>query len=134
MIRAARIGICGAVLLLFLLDQPRGRGGRRNLALVGRIVQLLPNRGAHGDVALEQLAQRGQDMDRFFKEASERFAGRDVFLFAVWPILFEWAEEGLKRGIKNVFGSNSVLSAPSSLQTWRANSTTATCMPRQMPR
>lgn len=27
MIRAARIGICGAVLLLFLLDQPRGRGG-----------------------------------------------------------------------------------------------------------
>lgn len=55
--------------------------------------------------------QRGQDMDRFFNEASERFAGRDVFLFAVWPILFEWAEEGLKRGIKGVFGPNSVLTS-----------------------
>jgi len=54
-------------------------------------------------------AQRGQDMDRFFDEATQRYAGRDVFLFAVWPILFEWAEEGLKRGIKNVFGPNSVL-------------------------
>ncbi len=52
---------------------------------------------------------RAADMDRFFEEARNRFGGQDVFLFAVWPILFEWAEEGLKRGLKGVFGKNSIL-------------------------
>lgn len=56
-------------------------------------------------------ASRAEDMDRFFAEAQSRFGGRDVFLFAVWPILFEWAEEGLRRGIKGVFGRNSVLTS-----------------------
>lgn len=56
-------------------------------------------------------ASRGADMDRFFAEAQARFGGRDVFLFAVWPILFEWAEEGLRRGIRGVFGANSVLTS-----------------------
>jgi hypothetical protein len=50
-------------------------------------------------------------MDAFFAEASSRFAGRDVFLFAVWPILFEWAQEGLQRGIRDVFGGNSILTS-----------------------
>ena len=74
-------------------------------------LQLPPSLIARRAEFAAREAQRGQDMDRFFKEASERFAGRDVFLFAVWPILFEWAEEGLKRGIKNVFGPNSVLTS-----------------------
>lgn len=56
-------------------------------------------------------ANRAADMDRFFEDAKDRFAGQDVFLFAVWPILFEWAEEGLRRGIKGVFGPNSVLTS-----------------------
>lgn len=56
-------------------------------------------------------ANRAQDMDRFFAEAQTRYGGKDVFLFAVWPILYEWAEEGLKRGIKGVFGPNSVLTS-----------------------
>ncbi|WP_298197561.1 hypothetical protein [Novosphingobium sp.] len=54
-------------------------------------------------------ASRAEDMDRFFAEASRRFAGQDVFLFAVWPILFEWAEEGLQRGLRGLFGPGSVL-------------------------
>jgi hypothetical protein len=52
---------------------------------------------------------RAEDMDRFFAQAAERFGGQDVFLFAVWPILFEWAEEGLRRGMKGIFGKNSIL-------------------------
>lgn len=56
-------------------------------------------------------ANRGTDMDRFFEQALHRFGGQDVFLFAVWPILFEWAEEGLKRGLKNVFGPGSILTS-----------------------
>ena len=52
---------------------------------------------------------RAADMDRFFEEARTRFGGQDVFLFAVWPILFEWAEAGLARGIRNAFGPGSLL-------------------------
>ena len=54
---------------------------------------------------------RAADMDAFFATAAERYAGQDVFIFAVWPILFEWAEEGLKRGVMNLFGKNSVLTS-----------------------
>jgi len=54
-------------------------------------------------------AERPHDLDRFFDAAASRYAGRDVFLFAVWPILYEWAEEGLKRGLKGIFGQNSIL-------------------------
>jgi len=61
-----------------------------------------------GEFAVRER-NRAQDMDRFFAAASARFGGQDVFMFAVWPILFDWAEEGLKRGIRGVFGANSVL-------------------------
>lgn len=52
---------------------------------------------------------RAKDMDRFFDAARNRFGGQNVFLFAVWPILFEWAEEGLRRGLRGIFGPNSIL-------------------------
>lgn len=53
--------------------------------------------------------ERPEQMKRFFEAAVERYAGKDVILFAVWPILFEWAEEGLAHGLRQVFGPNSVL-------------------------
>lgn len=80
--------------------EARGEQGR---------ISLSPALLARRDEFAAREATRAQDMDRFFAEASARFAGRDVFLFAVWPILFEWAEEGLKRGIRGVFGRDSVL-------------------------
>ena len=80
--------------------EARGEAGQVNLppALIARRDEF---------AAREQ--GRAADMDRFFEEARRRFGGQDVFLFAVWPILFEWAEEGLKRGMKGVFGKNSIL-------------------------
>ena len=89
-------------------------------SLAGRM-KAAEARGEQGQLSLspallarrEEFARReqsaAQDMDRFFAEAARRFGGQDVFMFAVWPILFEWAEEGLKRGVRNVFGTGSVL-------------------------
>jgi len=61
----------------------------------------------------EEFAARERDrpaqMEKFFETALQRFGGRDICLFAVWPILFEWAEAGLARGIRNVFGPGSLL-------------------------
>ena len=91
-------------------------------SLAGRL-RAAETRGEAGQIAISPAliarreefaareANRADDMDRFFAEARERFAGQDVFLFAVWPILFEWAEEGLKRGLRNVFGPNSILTS-----------------------
>jgi hypothetical protein len=42
-------------------------------------------------------------MHHFFEQAEERFGGRDVHITAVWPILFDWASEGLKRGFDHIF-------------------------------
>jgi hypothetical protein len=72
-------------------------------------VTLPPSLIARRDEFAAREQGRAADMDRFFEEARRRFGGQDVFLFAVWPILFEWAEEGLKRGMKGVFGRNSIL-------------------------
>ena len=92
------------------------------ISLAGRL-RAAEARGEAGQVALppallarrDEFAarerDRAQDMDRFFEQAVNRFGGQDVYLFAVWPILFEWAEEGLKRGMKGIFGKNSVLSS-----------------------
>ena len=67
--------------------------------------QLLERREA----LLELEKRRAGDMEHFFAEAQRRFGGRDVYLTAMWAILYDWAEEGLKRGYKGIFGKNSVL-------------------------
>lgn len=89
-------------------------------SLAGRL-RAAEARGEQGQLALspgllarrDEFAQREKDrpkqMARFFDEALKRYAGKDVFLFAVWPILFEWAEAGLAQDLRQVFGPNSVL-------------------------
>jgi hypothetical protein len=58
---------------------------------------------------LELEKSRGADLEHFFAEAQRRFGGKDVYLTAMWAILYDWADEGLKRGFRNIFGPNSVL-------------------------
>lgn len=57
-------------------------------------------------MALE--AERPRRLNEFFGEAQERFGRRDVHITAVWPVLYEWAEAGLKRGYHGIFGPGSV--------------------------
>jgi hypothetical protein len=61
------------------------------------------------EALLELEKRRPADMQNFFEEAQRRFGGKDVYLTAMWAILYDWAEEGLKRGYKGIFGKNSVL-------------------------
>ena len=61
------------------------------------------------EALLELERRRPDDLKHFFSEAQRRFGGRDVYVTAMWAILYDWAEEGLKRGLKNVFGKGSVL-------------------------
>lgn len=61
------------------------------------------------EALLELERRRGDDLKHFFAEAQRRFGGKDVYVTAMWAILYDWAEEGLKRGLKNIFGPGSVL-------------------------
>lgn len=58
---------------------------------------------------LELEKRRPQDLQHFFEQAHSRFGGQDVYIAAMWPILFDWAEEGVKRGHRHVFGKGSAL-------------------------
>jgi hypothetical protein len=58
---------------------------------------------------IELEKRRPDDTKHFFDEAQRRFGGKDVYVTAMWAILYDWAEEGLKRGIKGIFGPKSVL-------------------------
>lgn len=72
-------------------------------------LELSPALLARRDEFADRERDRPEQMKRFFEQAQSRYAGRDVFMFGVWPILFEWAEEGLARDIRGVFGPDSVL-------------------------
>lgn len=61
------------------------------------------------DEMLASERSREADMSRFFAEAHERFAGRDVMIGSTWPPLYEWAMAGLARGDVAIFGKGSVL-------------------------
>lgn len=53
--------------------------------------------------------QRPAAMDRFFEEIGERIAGKDVCIYLFTPLAFDWAEEGMRRGFRSLFGPGSVL-------------------------
>jgi hypothetical protein len=90
------------------------------VSLAGRI-RAADAKGEQGTIAIspalagkrdEMLANernREADMNRFFAEAHERFAGRDVMIGSTWPPLYEWAMAGLARGDVAIFGKGSVL-------------------------
>ena len=99
---------------------PEARFSADMASLAGRM-RAAEARGEQGQIELssallarrEEFArnerERPERMKAFFQEAIDRFAGRDVMIFAVWPILFEWAEAGLAQGLCKVFGPGSVL-------------------------
>jgi acyl-CoA synthetase (AMP-forming)/AMP-acid ligase II len=61
------------------------------------------------EMLLELERQRPADLQRFFDAAQSRFGGKDVYIAAMWAILYDWCDEGLKRGLKGIFGPGSVL-------------------------
>jgi hypothetical protein len=88
-------------------------------SLAGRM-RLAETRGEQGAVVFSQGLLKRRDailklegdrtaqMQRFFEQAQERFAGRNVHISAMWPLLFDWASEGLRRGYDHIFGADSM--------------------------
>jgi hypothetical protein len=53
--------------------------------------------------------RRPQEMAEFFEHITDTLSGKQVFMLGAWNLMFDVAEEGLKRGVKNVFAPNSVI-------------------------
>lgn len=58
-------------------------------------------------LALER--ERPQAVAEFLDQARVRFGGQDVHISGVYPLLFDWAEDGLKQGYRHIFGRNTVV-------------------------
>jgi hypothetical protein len=56
---------------------------------------------------LEELARRPEETAEFFKKITEQLVGKRVFVTAVTNALYQAAEEGRSRGIRNVFSADS---------------------------
>lgn len=78
----------------------------RGEAGIGEVPQVLLERR---QMLLEMEKRRSSDLENFFVEAEKRFSGKDVYMAAMWAILYDWCEEGMKRGYKQIFGPKSVL-------------------------
>lgn len=61
------------------------------------------------DEFLRREGERGERLEHFFAEAERRFKGRDVLVFSMWPMLYDWAVAGRERGFAGLFGPNSVV-------------------------
>jgi hypothetical protein len=72
-------------------------------------IEVPPVLAAMRDAFVRREQDRPQHTARFFEEAANRFAGRDVIVSTVLPIAYDWAEAGLARGMSGVFGSGSIL-------------------------
>ena len=72
-------------------------------------LELSPGLLARREEFAQREQQRPERMKEFLQTAIRRFGGRDICLFAVWPILFEWAEQGLAQDMRNLFGKGSLL-------------------------
>jgi hypothetical protein len=73
------------------------------------ILQIPPILLERREALLELERTRPEDLRHFFSEAQRRFGGCDVYVTAMWAVLYDWAQEGLDRGLRNVFGKGSVL-------------------------
>ena len=72
-------------------------------------LQLPPALIQRRDEFVRRERERPERLEAFFAEAERRFRGRNVVAFAMWPIMYDWAEAGLARGISKLFGPRSVL-------------------------
>lgn len=93
----------------FSADLASLAGRVRAAAARGETVSLTPQLLDLRETYARLEAEKPARMGRFFEEVLMRYGGRDVVLLGVWPIIADWAEEGLRRNLRGVFGKGSVL-------------------------
>jgi hypothetical protein len=56
-----------------------------------------------------QQAQMLKDMENFFERVVSDLSGKRVFMLTTWNMIYDLAQRGLERGVRDVFARNSVI-------------------------
>jgi hypothetical protein len=91
--------------LMFLASKLRRAASRGELDRVQIDPKLLARKGEFE--AME--ARRPAEMAAFFERLTKQLAGKRVFMTGAYHLMYELAQEGLKRGVKNVFAKDSAI-------------------------
>ena len=91
--------------LMFLASKMRAAASKGELDRLDIDPKLL----ARKDEFLAMQARRPQEMADFFANCTKKLKGRRIFTTAAYPIMYEVAAEGLAKGIKGVFASDSAV-------------------------
>lgn len=75
----------------------------------GQFIEVAPRIQARREHFAAMERERPARAAAFFRQVCAEFGGKDIYLFGVWPTLFDWAQEGLASGIREVFGGGSIL-------------------------
>lgn len=57
----------------------------------------------------ERERNRSRDLQHFLEAMIHKYRNQDVYLLGVWPVLYDWAQAGLRAGLREVFGPGTVL-------------------------
>jgi acyl-CoA synthetase (AMP-forming)/AMP-acid ligase II len=91
--------------LMFLASKLRAAASRGELDRV----QIDPKLLARKDEFEAMQARRPAEMARFLERCTRDLAGKRVFMTGAYNLMYELAEEGLKRGVKRVFARDSAI-------------------------
>lgn len=70
---------------------------------------ILPQAMQRYEAHLLSAARREQMCGEFLERVAAGYAGQNIYMLGLWPVLHDWATAGLKAGIRNLFGSQSML-------------------------
>lgn len=91
--------------LMFLASKLRAAASRGELDRLDIDPKLL----ARKEEFEAMQARRPQEMTAFFAKCTEELEGKRIFMTSAYPIMYEVAVEGLKRGAKAVFAKDSAI-------------------------
>ena len=91
--------------LMFLASKLRAAASRSELDRL----EIDPKLLARKDEFEAMQARRPEEMSRFFEKCTNELRGKRIFMTSAYPIMYEVAQAGLERGVKNVFAANSAI-------------------------
>jgi hypothetical protein len=91
--------------LMFLASKMRAAASRGEL----HRLEIDPALAARKDEFLEMQARQPQELDAFFARITDQLRGRRVFMIGTYGLMYDIANAGLQRGVKDVFAKDSAI-------------------------
>jgi hypothetical protein len=91
--------------LMFLASKMRAAASRGELDRL----QIDPALAARKDEFIAVQARQPQELDAFFADITEQLRGKRVFMIGTYHLMYDIAQAGLQRGVKNVFAKDSAI-------------------------